>query len=67
MASTSEVGHAKNVANFETLIIDCQAFGTSYNPSNTAITITALQTLYTNANTALNDTKTFNFGKEIAI
>lgn len=53
--SSSETGHAKNVANFETLIIDCQGFGTAYNPSNSAITITALQTIYTNASNALTD------------
>ena len=51
--STTETGHAKNLANFETLIIDCQGFGTAYNPSNSAITITALQTIYTNATNAL--------------
>ncbi len=56
--STSETGHAKNVANFQTLIIDCQGFGTNYNPSNSAITITALQTIYTNATNALTDMDT---------
>jgi len=56
--STSETGHAKNVANLETLIIDCQGFGTSYNPSNTSITITAMQTIYTNATNALTDMDT---------
>ncbi len=56
--STSETGHAKNVANFETLIIDCQGFGSAYNPSNSAITITALQTIYTNASNALTDMDT---------
>ena len=55
MSSTSETGHKKNVENFETIIIDCQGFGTSYNPSNTAITITALQAIYTNATNALAD------------
>jgi len=53
--STSETGHKKNVENLETLIIDCQGFGTTYNPSNSAITITALQTIYTNATNALTD------------
>lgn len=33
MASTSETGHAKNVANFSTLISFCTAYGTKYNPS----------------------------------
>jgi len=58
MASTSETGHDKNVANFKTLIIDCQSIGTSYNPSNPNITITAMQTVYTNGSNALTDVGT---------
>ena len=42
MASTTETGHAKNVANFEKLTIDCTALGTSHNPSNPLIKLTAL-------------------------
>jgi hypothetical protein len=53
--SSSEVGHAKNVANLQTLIIACQSFGSSYNPANSLITITALQALYANSFNALND------------
>ena len=49
MASTSETGHAKNVANFENLISSITAFGTSYNPSKQSIKLTALQTLLANA------------------
>lgn len=37
--STSERGHAKNVANFETIIISCTGYGSNYNPSNSALTI----------------------------
>jgi len=37
MASTSETGHAKNVANFEDLISFCTGYGTAYNPSKAAI------------------------------
>lgn len=55
MASTTETGHAKNVANFATLIHQCQSYGTVYNPSNTALQITALNTKLTQANAALND------------
>jgi hypothetical protein len=53
MASTSETGHAKNVANFEDLISFCTGFGTAYNPSKAAIQIPALNTLYGNAQNAL--------------
>lgn len=53
MASTSETGHAKNVANFEELIGFCNGYGASYNPSKASIKIAALQTLLTNAQNAL--------------
>ncbi len=52
MASTSETGHAKNVANFEDLISFCTGYGTAYNPSKAAIQIPSLQALRT---TAQND------------
>lgn len=42
MASTSETGHAKNVANFEKLITDVTALGTAYNPSKANLNLKAL-------------------------
>lgn len=42
MASTSETGHAKNVANFHTLITFCQGYGSPYNPSRESLTIANL-------------------------
>lgn len=53
MASTSETGHAKNVANFEDLISFCQGYGGSYNPSKDAIQIPSLSATHTNALGAL--------------
>src|SRR5574343_728559 len=53
MANFSEVGHAKNVANFEDLINRCTGFGISYNPNLNAIKIANMNTLRTNANTAI--------------
>ena len=47
MASTSEVGHAKNVANLNTGIQILQEMGTQYNPSNINIKIANLLTLKT--------------------
>lgn len=44
MASTSETGHAKNVANFETLISFCAGYGAAYNPSKANLKLTSLQT-----------------------
>lgn len=53
MASTSETGHAKNIANFEDLISFCTGYGSSYNPSKSSIKLTALNTLNTNAKNSL--------------
>jgi hypothetical protein len=53
MANFSEVGHAKNVANFEDLINRCTGFGVTYNPSLNAIKIANMNSLRTNALTAL--------------
>ncbi len=58
MASTSETGHAKNVANLETLISYCTGHGTTYNPSNPEITLPALTTLLNNSKVALKLVKT---------
>lgn len=53
MASTSETGHAKNVANFEDMISFCTGYGGSYNPSKIAIQLPSLNTLRTNAENAV--------------
>lgn len=53
MSTYSEIGHAKNVANFEDLINRCTGFGTSYNPSLNAIKIANMNTLRTTALAAL--------------
>ena len=53
MASTSEVGHAKNVANFHDLISFCQGYGASYNPSKATLKVVSLQALETEAQNSL--------------
>ncbi len=53
MASTSETGHAKNVANFEDLISFCTGYGTQYNPSKAILQIANLTTLRTNAQNSI--------------
>jgi hypothetical protein len=60
MASTTETGHAKNVATFEDLISFCTGYGATYNPSRTALTLPALNTQYTAANAAMQAVKTAN-------
>jgi hypothetical protein len=52
MASTSESGHAKNVATFDELISYVTGYGSSYNPSKPGLALASLQTLSTNAKSA---------------
>ncbi|MEO8517467.1 MAG: hypothetical protein ABI426_12005 [Flavobacterium sp.] len=56
-SSTSETGHAKNIANFQNLISFCQGYGSAYDPSKEALKISALQSQYVNAIQKLNQTK----------
>ncbi|MBK5213466.1 MAG: hypothetical protein JJE55_07390 [Flavobacteriaceae bacterium] len=53
MASTSEVGHAKNVANFQDLIAFVDGYGATYNPSKNSLKLPQLNSLYTDSETAL--------------
>lgn len=53
MPNNSETGHAVNVANFNDLISFVTGYGNAYNPSNSSIMLPALQTLATEAETAL--------------
>jgi len=54
MASTSETGHAKNVANFDEMISNIQGYKTVYNPSKLSIKLDALQTLSINAKNGID-------------
>jgi hypothetical protein len=49
MASTTETGHAKNVANFEDIISFVTGYGATYNPSKAAIKLTNLNAIFTTA------------------
>ncbi len=57
MASTSEVGHAKNIANLNLLNTNIIAVGSIYNPSNSKLLLTNLQNIYT---TAFNQQESVN-------
>lgn len=50
MSSSSETGHAKNVANFQTLISYCKGYGASYQPSKKLLSLEELERLQNNAN-----------------
>lgn len=56
MASTSETGHAKNVANFQTLIEFVIGYGTAYNPSKQSIQLPALLALKDSGDAEMADT-----------
>ena len=55
MAKTSETGHAKNVANFATLITVVKGFKAAYNPSKQTITLSALTDFKTVADDVMGD------------
>lgn len=55
MASTTETGHAKNIANFQTLIEFLMGYGSSYNPSKTSLQLSAIIALKDSAEIALAD------------
>lgn len=51
----NETGHAKNVSTFEVEISYCTGQGIKYNPAKSSLKLLALNTLLTNAKTALAD------------
>ena len=55
MASTSETGHAKNIANFQDLIAFVTLYGITYNPSKNSLKLPQLNSLLTTAQTKLAD------------
>ena len=55
MASTSETGHAKNVANFQDLIEFVTGYGATYNPSKSTLKLGDLITLKASAESNLTD------------
>ena len=58
MASTSETGHKKNVANLETMISFCTGYGAQYNPANTNIDLPQLTAKYSTSVAALAQVNT---------
>ena len=61
MASSSETGHNKNVANFSSAYQILEEMGSPYNPINTNLKLTILNPIKTSLSaviTVLNDKKT---------
>ena len=67
MPSTSEVGHAKNVANFQDLIEFVTGYGAIYNPSKNALKLPQLIALKASADATLADviTKNTNYNNKV--
>src|SRR5882757_1303253 len=57
MASKTETGHAKNVANFKTLISFCTGYKAKYNPFRQSLTLKSLKLLAQQAGDALDGVK----------
>jgi len=55
MASTSETGHSKNVANFEELIFIVTSYDKDYNPAKSVLKLTALNSQLTAAKDSLTN------------
>ena len=60
MASTSETGHAKNVANLQDLISFVIGYGTTYNPTKNSLKLAELNALVATSQTSLADVITKN-------
>ena len=58
MVSTTETGHAKNVATFEDIISFCTGYGATYNPSKIALKLPGLNAQLTAASAVLQAVKT---------
>ena len=67
MASTSEVGHAKNVANFQDLIEFVTGYGATYNPSKSSLKLAQLVALKATAEIKLTDviSKNTNYNNKV--
>ena len=67
MASTSETGHAKNVANFQDLIEFVTGYGATYNPSKNSLKLPQLITLKASADASLADViaKNTNYNNKV--
>jgi len=63
----AETGHAKNVANFETIIIILVGLGAVYNPNQALIMLAALQIVLTEAKAALAAVTAADAAETIAI
>lgn len=67
MVSTSETGHAKNVANFQDLIEFVIGYGATYNPSKNSLKLTQLIILKESADSSLVDViaKNTNYNNKV--
>lgn len=67
MASKSDISHAKNVTNFDSLISAVLTIGPGYNPSRDSLKLPALQTLFAVANKSLIEVNSAHSATSTAI
>jgi hypothetical protein len=69
MASTTETGHAKNVANFQDLIEFVTGYGATYNPSKNSLKLPQLIALKASAEGNLVDviSKNTNYNNKVGV
>jgi len=67
MTTSSEKGHAKNVANLGTMITVASGFGTGYNPSKQSLTLPALNSLKEEAQECLKTINTHYINWSVAV
>jgi hypothetical protein len=67
MVSTSETGHAKNLANCSELISDALSFGTAYNPPKASLQVLSMETQLADSRKALGDVNTCLSAYKIAV
>lgn len=67
MPNPQNTGNSVNVANFQTLLSYCIAFGTSYNPSKEALKVANLQSLLNDARDILASVHTLETAYDNAV
>ena len=68
MSTVYETGHAKNVANFQTLIAHVKGYGASYNPSKAVIQLPNLVSAADLANASISKLNSYlpNYSNAVA-
>lgn len=67
MTNSQETGHARNVSNFEFLIVFLESLGEKYNPSKELISLSNVKSVFANSRSALTAVKLAESNYAIAV